>query len=306
MTARMGAGFADAARCGEGDIPKWYLRVESTAGSATWGWNPRREDVVNETLRLLMSRRSVREYDRSRPLEEGTRKAVIDAAMRAPTAGNMMLYSVIEVEDREKRERLVETCDDQPFIARAPMVLLFLADYQRTFDYFMASGVEEVCGRLGREPRKPGEGELLMACCDALIAAQTAVIAAESLGVGSCYVGDIMERYEEQREMFDLPAYVFPAALVCFGYPTEEEMSREQTPRFDREFVVFRDGYRRLSGDDLARMFEERERVLFGDREEVQGLRNFGQLLYFAKFDPEFARELTRSVRAAMEAWRRG
>ena len=61
---------------------------------------------------------------------------------------------------------------------------------------------------------------LFLACCDALIAAQTAVIAAESLGIGTCYIGDIMENYEEHEELFGLPKYVFPIRLICFGYPT--------------------------------------------------------------------------------------
>ena len=60
---------------------------------------------------------------------------------------------------------------------------------------------------------------LFLACCDALIAAQTAVIAAESLGIGTCYIGDIMENYEEHEELFGLPKYVFPIRLICFGYP---------------------------------------------------------------------------------------
>ncbi|MEX1329519.1 MAG: nitroreductase family protein [Desulfobacterales bacterium] len=58
---------------------------------------------------------------------------------------------------------------------------------------------------------------LLLVCCDALIAAQTAVIAAESLGVGSCYIGEIMENYEEHKELFGLPKYVFLISLICFG-----------------------------------------------------------------------------------------
>ena len=87
-------------------------------------------------------------------------------------------------------------CDNQPFIARAPLVLLFLADYQRWFDYYMLSGVEDLCRRRGEPLRKPQEGDLFLACNDALIAAQTAVVAAESLGIGSCYIGDIMENYE--------------------------------------------------------------------------------------------------------------
>ena len=66
---------------------------------------------------------------------------------------------------------------------------------------------------------------MLLACCDALIAAQTAVIAAESVGVGSCYIGDILEKYEFHRESFNLPDFALPIGLICFGYPTAEAAS---------------------------------------------------------------------------------
>ena len=79
--------------------------------------------------------------------------------------------------------------------------------------------------------RKPQEGDLFLACSDALIAAQTAVVAAESLGIGSCYIGDIMENYEAHRDLFGLPQYVFPICLLCFGYPTQGQMQRPMTPR---------------------------------------------------------------------------
>ena len=84
-----------------------------------------------------------------------------------------MLYSIIEVSEQAIKDTLARTCDNQPFIARAPLVLLFLADYQRWFDFFTLSGVEELCRQRGEPLRKPQEGDLFLACSDALIAAQT-------------------------------------------------------------------------------------------------------------------------------------
>jgi nitroreductase len=94
--------------------------------------------------------------------------------------------------------------------------------------------------------RLPGEGDLLLACCDALIAAQTAVIAAEALGIGSCYIGDVMERYECHRELLNLPRYTFPITLLCLGYPTEAARELALTPRFPQACVHFKNQYRRL------------------------------------------------------------
>ena len=128
-----------------------------------------------------------------------------------------MLYSIIEIEDQALKDRLAVTCDDQPFIARAPWVLVFVADFQKWMDLFAACGCDELPG----VPHgvTPGLGDLLMACNDAVIAAQNAVVAAESLGIGSCYIGDIMELGEEHAELLQLPRYTFPAAMLCFGRP---------------------------------------------------------------------------------------
>lgn len=220
--------------------------------------------------------------------------------MRAPTAGNMMHYSIIEVSDQEKKDRLVETCDNQPFIAKAPLVLLFLADMQRWYDYFEHADVPEFCESKGMEYVTPQESDLLLACCDALIAAQNAVIAAESLGIGSCYIGDIMENIETHREMFSLPRWVFPISLVCFGYRTEREEERPQSSRFPREFVYFEDEYSHVDSKAFEKMLGEH----FGKTDGFSGgTQNIGQAIYWRKTGSDFAAEMRRSVKVALEDW---
>ena len=257
---------------------------------------------MNQTLELVFNRKSVRVY-KKKEISKEVKEKILAATLRAPTAGNMMLYSIIEVKDQSAKETLVRTCDNQPFIAQAPLVLLFLADYQRWYDYFHVSGVEQLCDQKEIAMRKPEEGDLFLACCDALIAAQTAVIAAESLGLGSCYIGDIMENYEEHKELFGLPRYVFPIAMLCFGYPTQQQQERELTPRFDKKYVIFEDRYNRLGRDDFEEMYRDPHERLFGEREEIKGARNIGQMMYTRKFDSDFSREMSRSVRAIVRAW---
>ena len=257
---------------------------------------------MNQTLELVFNRKSVRVYE-GKEIDEEVKEKILAAALRAPTAGNMMLYSIIEVNDQGAKEILVRTCDNQPFIAKAPLVLLFLADYQRWYDYFQVSGVEQLCDQKEIAMRKPQEGDLFLACCDALIAAQTAVIAAESLGVGSCYIGDIMENYKEHKELFGLPEYVFPIGLLCFGYPTQQQKERELTRRFDKRYVVFNDRYSRFGKEEFKEMYREAHERVFGEREEIKGARNIGQMMYMRKFDSDFSREMSRSVRAMLQAW---
>ena len=84
---------------------------------------------MNSVIETLKNRKSLRKYD-ERPISQEHLDTILECIMRAPTAGNMMLYSVIIVEDQNKKDILSRTCDHQPFIAKAPLVLIFTADYQ--------------------------------------------------------------------------------------------------------------------------------------------------------------------------------
>ena len=252
---------------------------------------------MNQVMDTLLSRKSIRAYE-DRRIEPDVRAALVEATLRAPTAGNMLLYSIIDVTDQDKKDRLVKTCDNQPFIARAPMVWIFLADYQRWQDYFVHSNVE----KLEKPMRTPQEGDLFLACCDALIAAQNAVIAAESFGLGSCYIGDIIENYEIHKEMFNLPQYVFPICMLVFGYPTQQQKDRQITTRFDEKFIFFENGYRQLDSAEFDEMFAERE-LQMPKGKAMQNIDNFGQAMYQRKFSSDFSIEMSRSAREWLKQW---
>jgi nitroreductase len=256
--------------------------------------------LMNDTLQVLDNRRSLRGYD-SRPISNEHKEQILHGMFRAPTAGNMMHYSVIEVTDQKMKDKLVITCDNQPFIAKAPLVLLFLADLQRWYNFFEYSGVPEVCKGRGLDYVTPQESDLLLACCDALIAAQNAVIAAESLGIGSCYIGDIMENIETHREMFGLPRWVLPIALLCFGYPLREDRDdREKTPRFPPRFVYFKDKYSSVDNREFETMLMSH----YGQpRSFFDGAQNIGQSIYLRKTGSAFSAEMRRSVKAALKDW---
>lgn len=256
---------------------------------------------MNSVMDVLMKRKSIRAYE-NKEISAEVRAEILKATLRAPTAGNMMLYSIVDVTDQKIKDKLALTCDNQPFIARSPMVWLFLADYQRWFDYFAASDVDRLCRRKQIDMRKPEEGDLFLACCDALIAAQNAVIAAESFGLGSCYIGDIMEQYETHKKLFNLPQYTFPICMLCFGYPTQQQKDRKYTTRFDQKFIVFENQYRRLGSDDFQKMFLELDSQI-SKKKAAEGIANSGQAMYLRKFSAGFSVEMNRSVRAILKEW---
>jgi nitroreductase len=250
---------------------------------------------VNPTIELMNARSSTRTYHPA-PLSDEEKTAILHTAMRAPTAGNLMLYSIIAIEDQALKDRLAVTCDDQPFIAKAPWVLVFVADYQKWIDVFAVSDVDKLKGVAHRGA--PGLGDLLDACCDALIAAQNAVIAAESLGIGSCYIGDILEQAEEHAELLGLPDHTLPIAMLCFGRPAKP---RRPTPHYEKH-MVHQDRYRRLNAEELREASDELAQ-LHAPRGFRQGIENIGQDVYARKYTAGFAHEMNRSVAVWLERW---
>lgn len=233
---------------------------------------------MNEIIRELYDRKSVRVYE-DRDITAQDKQLILQSAVMAPTAGNQQLYTILDITDPEKQKKLAETCDHQPFIAEAKLVLIFCADCRKWLDAYLAAGCE---------PRKPGSGDLLLAVSDAVIAAQNAVVAAESLGIGSCYIGDIMENCEIHRELLDLPEYVFPAAMLVFGYPTKQQRERKKPERVDLSHIVCENAYQLKSADQLKQMFD--------GRCGQQGFESWMQAFCNRKYNSDFAKEMSRSV----------
>lgn len=258
--------------------------------------------MTNPVLDSLLNRRSVRAFE-NRPLEAETRELILKATLRAPTAGNMMLYSIVEITDPNLKFELAQSCDDQPFIAKAPMIWIFLADWQRWVDAFINTGVSEYTKSMDKELRLPGEGDMFLACSDALIAAQQSVIAAESLGVGSCYIGDIIENYEYHQKLLNLPQFSVPICMLVYGYPTQQQKVRSLTSRFDPKFIIHTNQYQRLSGKQLDEMFQEKDEAM-GAALLANGIDRYALAMYVRKFDSKFSREMTRSAKLIIDQWK--
>ena len=242
---------------------------------------------MNEVIRQLHERKSVRVYE-DRAIEAEVKTAILEAAIQAPSAGNMALYTILDITDPEMKRKLSVSCDNQPFIATAPMVLIFCADYRRWYDVFCAH-VEEV--------RKPGMGDLFLAQADTLIAAQNAVVAAHSFGIGSCYIGDITENYEYHRELLGLPQYVVPAAMVCFGYPTQQQLSRPKPPRHAVTALVHENGYSMEKAAQMEQMLSLQQ------GKEGDELADYIRRFCKRKWNSEFSREMSRSCEEMVKAW---
>ena len=250
----------------------------------------------NPTLDALCARKSVRVFTEE-PVPQAVKNALFQAAMQAPTAGNQMLYTILDITDAALKARLADlcdhqavkdtladTCDHQPFIADAPVVLVFVADCQRWYDGFAAAG----CA-----PRPPREGDLLLAAADAAIAAQNTVVAAESFGLGSCYIGDILENCEDVRSALALPPYAVPAAMLVLGRPTQQQRERRKPARFDARYIVRENRYRRMTPEEHEAMYRAREAA--EGRADVDYAARM-QAFCARKYNSVFSREMSRSA----------
>lgn len=247
-------------------------------------------DRLNETLRQCAARKSVRVFT-EQPVAPEEKQAILEAAFQAPTAGCQQLYTILDITDPARKARLAELCDHQPFIARAPLVLVFLADCHRWPEAYRAAG----CA-----PRPAGPGDLLLAVADACIAAQNAVVAAESLGLGSCYIGDVLEHCEQLRAELKLPDTVLPAAMLVFGRPTLQQQQRQKPARFAPEYIVCENQYTPHTPAQHRAFFEER--AARGGSRDFQ-FEAWVQAFVARKYESGFSREMSRSAAEYLRAF---
>ena len=240
-----------------------------------------------DVIELLRKRKSVRAYS-SIPITPQEKEAILLSALQAPSAGNMELYTIIDITDQNIKDQLSILCDHQPFIQKADMVLIFVTDYTKWMDIFKYYH----CNHTSLQ-----ESDILLGLEDTAIAAQNAVIAAESLGIGSCYIGDIIENYEQVRKLLDLPQYALPLVMVTFGRPNQGQINRKKPDRFALKDMVYQNTYYHKTIEETKNMFMEQS----GKSEEE--LEDYIVRFYQRKMNAPFSKEMVRSVKVMIEEW---
>ncbi len=188
------------------------------------------QHLPNPILDTIYRHGSARRY-KSDPVSRQLVLDVIAAGQRASSSSNLQMYSVVVVEDAAKRTRLAELCGNQPHIAQAPVFLAWCADLSR---------LDRICQELGYSHEAGYVENLLLSTIDAAIAAQNACLAAESLGLGICYIGSLRNNPREVIAMLGLPNLVFPLFGLTLGWP---EKSPRIRPRLPLEAVVHDETY---------------------------------------------------------------
>jgi nitroreductase len=204
-----------------------------------------RRDEMNETVRLLIERASCRNFvDKAIPPD--VLQLILEAGIHAPTGGNLQPYSIIKVEDGETRRNLAERCG-QAFIGRAPVLLLFCIDFRRLQRW---ASLE-----IAPFTATSSFQHFWISFQDTIVCAQNICTAADALGLGSVYIGTVLEFFDDAREMFQLPEGVFPVVLLCLGYPKTRPSLQN---RLGVEVVVHAERYHEMADQELLEAFNEK------------------------------------------------
>jgi nitroreductase len=200
-------------------------RYREPLDSGPAGWN--------DTLQTLLSHRSVRAFLPT-PLVKGTIETLVAAAQSAPTSSNIQAWSVLAVEDTERKARLSRLAGDQRHIADAPLLLVWVADLARA---------AHVAGQRGVALEGADFTEsFILATVDAALAAQNALVAAESLGLGTVYIGALRNHPEAVALELGLPERAYAVFGLVVGHPDPERPAAVK-PRLPQAAVLHRERY---------------------------------------------------------------
>lgn len=239
--------------------------------------------MKNEVYKTIHAHKSVRSYQK-KTVPADVLNRIVEAATRASTSGNMQCYSIIITTDDKLKNSLLEPHFHQSMVTDAPVLMTFCADFNRmrrwieiseapmNFDNFMS---------------------FMIASIDAVLASQNAALAAESEGLGICYMGTTLASCHQIGKILNCPQNVVPVVGFSLGYPEEVEGPRDRLPL---QAVVHAETYRHDSNEQICDYYRQKEvtgyqRYLntpeLKNKVQNMGLKNLAQIYTIAKYTRE-------------------
>jgi FMN reductase (NADPH) len=197
-------------------------------------------------IEQLLTHRTIRKY-RNAPVGEALINRILEAGCRASTTGNMQLYSVIVTQDDEGKKALAPCHFNQPMVTNAPLVLTFCADFNR---------FNKWCKLSNAEAGYDNFLSFVTAAIDALLVAQNVTLAAESEGLGICYLGTTTYMASKIIDILKLPKGVVPVTTLTIGWPDE---SPEQVDRLPLEAIIHQEHYHDYDDEAILATYREKE-----------------------------------------------
>jgi FMN reductase [NAD(P)H] len=246
------------------------------------------EAEENPWIRQVLLRRTQRRYD-ARPVPESLVRLILAAAFSTSSKSDFQQASVIRVEDRGQRDKLAALLPDMPQIGNAPLFLVFLGDARR----------------LERMTQHPVVNSTLEgffnATVDAALAMQTCILAAETLGLGTCPISHLRNHAQAVGDILALPDKVFPVAGLCLGYPAQPGFISMRLPP---QATVHRDRY-----DDSAiaavDAYDRRRDARHSIKDRQKSPEIFGAAEFYG-WSEDKARQAMTAEGAGFAAWLRG
>ncbi|GLB58643.1 oxygen-insensitive NADPH nitroreductase [Cytobacillus sp. NCCP-133] len=212
---------------------------------------------MNEVTNLLMAHSSVRHFE-DKPLSSEQIEAIVLSAQAASTSSFVQAYSIIGVTDKEKKAKLAEFAGNQRYVAENGHFFVFCADLHR----------HEVIGQMENKDVKPSiesTEKFMVAVIDAALAAQNAAVAAESMGLGICYIGGIRNHLDGVSELLKTPDRVIPLFGLAVGYPSKKNDKKPRLPLqhiyHENEYMQEEEAYREeliMYNRIISEYYEER------------------------------------------------
>ncbi len=252
---------------------------------------------MNPVIDSLIAHRSIREY-RPDPIDDADLQSILHAAERASSSGNMQTYSILVTKNAARRAKLWEYHYEQDMIKQAPVLLTFCADWNRMIQW---------CELSDADPGYDNFLCFLVGAADALIAAQNAVAAAESLGLGICYMGTTLCKPLKLIEFFELPKYVFPVTTLVLGHPAESPDLRARLPL---DSIVHSEQYQPITDASVRATYHDRETEGWARYESIpelaemirtSGVKNLAQIYTQLKYTRENNQLISRELITALE-----
>jgi nitroreductase len=207
--------------------------------------SPEERQYPNETMRLLIERASCRNFSDEK-IPPDVLGLVLEAGVHAATGGNLQPYSIIQIENTATKQKLAEWCG-QGFVGRVPVLLLFCIDWHRIERWASLEVAPFTATSSFRH--------FWISFQDTMICAQSISTAADAMGLGSVYIGTVLEFFPQLRETFQLPDGVFPVVLLCLGYPKTRPQPRK---KLSVSAVVHAERYHEMADGELLDTFDEK------------------------------------------------
>jgi nitroreductase len=203
---------------------------------------------VNPIIEQMMRHRSIRKY-KDQDVPQAVLEKILAAGIMASSSGNMQAHSIIVTRDRKTREKLFQPHFSQSMVLDAPVLLTFCADFHRMRRWLELSGAPDNFGNFM---------SFMIGAIDATLVSQNVALAAESEGLGICYMGTTLASCGEIAEILHCPKNVVPVVGFSLGYPDEAPSERRRLPQ---RGVVHDEVYRAYSDSEIREIYGEREKL---------------------------------------------